>query len=325
MPPASRVARRCCGRHRVRGRAELLVPPAEIRSANGVLDATLTAAPGRVQLGDYAFPGLLYNGAYMPPLLRARLGDTLRVNFRNALPDDPSNLHFHGMNVSPQGRATTSSSTCIRRPFDYEVRIPAAGRQGPGLFGITRTLMAWWTNRSWRYVGRLVVDARSSSFRCSGHAGTLPTHQARRGGEEPNPLHQWPGQSGAGDAPWQMQFWRIGNIGAEAFLKFGIEGLPLYILATDRHLLSAAGVFHASSRMEWCASRIRPDCARSRSRRPARRAEEELRALRATADGHRWRGCTGQAFDAELEETPRRRCCRCARTASRQGASPAPD
>jgi len=26
----------------------------------------------------------------MPPLLRARLGDTLRVNFRNALPDDPS-------------------------------------------------------------------------------------------------------------------------------------------------------------------------------------------------------------------------------------------
>jgi len=29
-----------------------------------------------------------------------------------------------------------------------------------------------------------------------------------------------------------MQFWRIGNIGATAFLKFRIEGMPLYILAT---------------------------------------------------------------------------------------------
>jgi len=49
-----------------------------MRSENGVLNATLRAAAGRVQLGDYAFPGLLYNDSYLPPLLRVQLGDTLR-------------------------------------------------------------------------------------------------------------------------------------------------------------------------------------------------------------------------------------------------------
>jgi len=38
--------------------------------------------------------------------------------------------------------------------------------------------------------------------------------------------------------PGEMQFWRIGNIGATAFLKFRIEGMPLYVLATDGHPLS---------------------------------------------------------------------------------------
>src|SRR5262245_17318879 len=65
-----------------------LVQPQEIRSEGGVLRATLTAAPGRVRLGDVAFDGSLYNGAYLPPLLRPRLGDTMRIAFENHLPDD---------------------------------------------------------------------------------------------------------------------------------------------------------------------------------------------------------------------------------------------
>ena len=62
------------GRADARGQ-ELLIQPPEIRSENGILSATISAAPGRVQLGEFAFPGFLYNGAYMPPLLRPRLGD----------------------------------------------------------------------------------------------------------------------------------------------------------------------------------------------------------------------------------------------------------
>jgi hypothetical protein len=41
------------------GGREPLIQPSEIRSQNGVLDATLTAAPGTVQLDDVTFPGFL--------------------------------------------------------------------------------------------------------------------------------------------------------------------------------------------------------------------------------------------------------------------------
>ena len=105
--------------------------------------------PGRVQLDNLAFPGLLYNGAYLPPLLRPRLGDTMQIRFRNALPDEhsnlpicgatrsdnTSNLHFHGMAVSPKGNSD-NVFVCVEpgREFEYEVRIPATVRQRPGLF-----------------------------------------------------------------------------------------------------------------------------------------------------------------------------------------------
>ncbi len=46
--------------------ADHLVQPKEIRSQKGVLDATLTAAPGMVQLGGLIFPGFLYNGSLLP-------------------------------------------------------------------------------------------------------------------------------------------------------------------------------------------------------------------------------------------------------------------
>jgi FtsP/CotA-like multicopper oxidase with cupredoxin domain len=38
--------------------------------------------------------------------------------------------------------------------------------------------------------------------------------------------------------PNEMQFWRIGHIGATLFIKFRIEGMALYVLATDGHPLS---------------------------------------------------------------------------------------
>jgi suppressor of ftsI len=36
----------------------------------------------------------------------------------------------------------------------------------------------------------------------------------------------------------EMQFWRIAHIGASQFFKFRIEGMPLYVVATDGHALS---------------------------------------------------------------------------------------
>jgi FtsP/CotA-like multicopper oxidase with cupredoxin domain len=38
--------------------------------------------------------------------------------------------------------------------------------------------------------------------------------------------------------PGELQFWRIAHIGATLFIKFRIEGMPLYVLARDGHPLS---------------------------------------------------------------------------------------
>jgi suppressor of ftsI len=35
-----------------------------------------------------------------------------------------------------------------------------------------------------------------------------------------------------------MQFWRIAHIGASEFYRFRVEGMPLYVVATDGHALS---------------------------------------------------------------------------------------
>jgi suppressor of ftsI len=116
-----------------RAERQPLIEPPQIRSQNGVLDTTLTAEPGRIQLGETELPGFFYNGSYLPPLWRIQLGDVLRVRLRNELTEGFTNLHFHGMSVSPRGR---SDNVFIHlspgHEFNYEVKVPSVGRQEPG-------------------------------------------------------------------------------------------------------------------------------------------------------------------------------------------------
>jgi FtsP/CotA-like multicopper oxidase with cupredoxin domain len=239
LGPGAMLTRRSRAEARTR---EPLVPPSEIRSENGVLRATMTAASGRVQVGEFAFPGLLYNGAYVPPLLRPRLGDTMRITFRNQLPDDPSNLHYHGMGVSPQGN---SDNVFIHvhpgQEFEYEVRIPAAGRQRPGFF--------WYHPHAHGVVAKQILGGMSGGLVVDGIERLFPILQGLperfflikhvelgEGNEiisingQINPVVQI--------RPGEMQFWRIGHIGATLFVKFRIEGMPLYVVAKDGHPLS---------------------------------------------------------------------------------------
>ena len=222
--------------------SEPLIQPVEIRSANGILDATLTAAPGPVRLGDRTFSGLLYNGAYVPPTLRARLGDTLRITFRNNLPEQPSNLHYHGMSVSPQG---ISDNVFIHihpgETFQYQVRIPASGRQGPGLF--------WYHPHAHGVVNDQILGGMSGALVVDGIEELFPLlrglperffliKHAKLGDE--TGMVSINGQINPAVAmrAGEMQFWRIAHIGASEFYRFRVEGMALYVVATDGHALS---------------------------------------------------------------------------------------
>ena len=106
-------------------------PPALV-SANGVLDATLEAAPRTIAIGETKLAGAVYNGLYPGPTLRVRPGDLLRVTLVNHL-NEPTNLHFHGIQTSP--RENSDNVHVLVPPgqsFHYEIRIPAD--QPPGLY-----------------------------------------------------------------------------------------------------------------------------------------------------------------------------------------------
>ncbi|WP_334273107.1 multicopper oxidase domain-containing protein [Bradyrhizobium symbiodeficiens] len=218
----------------------------------------MTAAPGPVHLGDRDFSGLLYNGAYVPPTLRVRLGDTLRITFRNNLTSGldrpgnsgpvcagtgtPSNLHFHGMGVSPQ--ANGDNVFVHVQPgdtFEYQLRIPAHGRQGPGLF--------WYHPHAHGFVndqilgglsGALVVDGMERLFpllRGLPERLLLIKHVKMADESEIVSIN---GQVNPAITmrPGELQFWRIAHVGASDFIKCRVEGMPLYIVATDGHALS---------------------------------------------------------------------------------------
>jgi FtsP/CotA-like multicopper oxidase with cupredoxin domain len=166
----------------------------------------------------------------------------MRITFRNNLPDEPSNLHYHGMSVSPQGN---SDNVFVHvhpgDEFRYEVRIPATGRQRPGMF--------WYHPHAHGFVAKQMLGGMSGGLVVDGFETLFPfvrdlperflliKHAELR---EANEVISINGQLNptVQIRPGEMQFWRIANIGATLFIKFQIEGMPLYVMATDGHPLS---------------------------------------------------------------------------------------
>ncbi|MFN7938724.1 MAG: multicopper oxidase family protein [Bryobacteraceae bacterium] len=97
---------------------------ARLASAGGLLEIPLEASPttGRAAARTIEYWG--YNGTLPGPLLEVRPGDTVRVSFRNGLPES-TNLHFHGLHVSPSGAADNPFlDVPPGEQFLYEFSIP---------------------------------------------------------------------------------------------------------------------------------------------------------------------------------------------------------
>lgn len=107
------------------GRGAPLAEPEILHSADGELALSLTAERRTVRIGGKDAVVSAYNGSLPGPTLMLRPGDRLRVSLANRL-DAPTNLHVHGLHVSPSGQG---DNPLVRiapgGSFDYEYRLPA--------------------------------------------------------------------------------------------------------------------------------------------------------------------------------------------------------
>ncbi len=106
-----------------------LIDPPQLSSSGGSLTFNVVASQNAA-----GAPQLTYDGSNVPPTLRLLAGDTLIVNLINNLPTPPAgatylndtNLHYHGLHVSPNA-PSDDSIDMIAMPgqsLQYRISIP---------------------------------------------------------------------------------------------------------------------------------------------------------------------------------------------------------
>jgi suppressor of ftsI len=213
--------------------------PPMLFSRDGELHVELVAAPATYTIGSNQFEGMLYNGQYMPPVWRLRSGDTLTVTLDNRLSQE-TNLHFHGMGISP---SKNGDNVFLHIPagqtFTYKVRIP---EKHVGLF--------WYHPHLHGDVDRQIIGGMSGGIIVDGSERLYPFLKQLT--ERVLLLKHHP--IGRADyqelitvngllspnipiRPGEAQFWQMGNIGADRFLRVTIDGMPFYVIGRDGYFV----------------------------------------------------------------------------------------
>jgi suppressor of ftsI len=205
-------------------------PPARA-SRNGLLETTFEALPDLSEgLGTMS-----YEGSIPGPTLRVRPGDRLKIRLINSLGGRDTNLHTHGMHVSPSGN---SDNVFIHvqdnEIFDYEYEIPADHPAGlywyhPHVHGNSREQVEG------GLAGAIVVE---------GGLDDLPEFQQWT---ERLLVLQGPFRDGHGAQYWvngllnpaisirpgETQRWRILNASANPFFHLALAGHQFHLIEVD--------------------------------------------------------------------------------------------
>jgi len=229
-------------------RRDMFRDPPVAASRDGVLALTLTAGRARVDVAGQQVLAAVYNGSYVPPTLRVHPGDVVRLHLVNAL-DNETNLHAHGMSVSPAGN---SDNVFLHVPpggaQDYEIRIPS--NHAPGLY--------WYHPHPHGHSDDQVRNGMSGALIVEGlldpfaelrdvpeHVLLLKDVQVGHGQIVHRSIGDGVIRSVNGMLnptialrPGETQLWRIGNVGADLYYSLTLDGHRLYEVARDGHRLS---------------------------------------------------------------------------------------
>lgn len=217
-----------------------------VSSRAGVLRLRLVAREQHVSIDGVRVLAKVYNGGFVGPTMAVSPGDTMRIRLVNRL-DEMTNLHFHGMFVSPKAR----SDNIFRmvhpgETAHYVVRVPAD--HDPGLY--------WYHPHMHGLVEPQIFAGMSGTIVVRGLKDRLPValqdittrmlalkdYQVQDGA-----IPQANIDSGAPTtrtvngvvrptftiAPGETQLWRIANIGADIWYDIHIPNHRMVVIAHD--------------------------------------------------------------------------------------------
>jgi FtsP/CotA-like multicopper oxidase with cupredoxin domain len=220
--------------------------PPIISSVDGVIDEEFDVLFSDNEVNGKQFTSPTYNGLYTPPVLKVNPGDTIRLRVRNFI-DQMTNVHYHGMNVSP---LSPSDDIFIMIPptgdFDYVVQVPEDHPVGmfyyhAHLFGLTEYQIMSGLS------GGLIVNGILDPFpQLDGITqqvmylkdvqiidGTVPQGDDIDISAPTNPTVNGQTNPVLSIRPGETQFWQIANIGADHYYDLELEGHQFYEIERD--------------------------------------------------------------------------------------------
>lgn len=234
-----------------------------VRSAradgDGIVEFALEATQEWMDVGGRSAFLYAFNGQIPGPIIEARPGDEVRIEFRNRLPET-TNLHFHGLHIPPTGNA---DNVMLRiapgESLDYRFTIPVSHPSGT----------FWYHPHVHEAAARQVSRGLAGAFIVRNDSDSIPEiNQAPEtllvlqdfsidsAGRplEPNMMERMLGREGSlvtvsGRANPQVQIQRDGwlrlrivNASSSRFYRLWLEEHAFYLVATDGGFLSTPEV-----------------------------------------------------------------------------------
>jgi suppressor of ftsI len=218
----------------------------ELRAVDGVLRATLTAKEREVEIAGQPIRGRVFNGSFVAPTLRVRPGERIELELVNHLME-PTNLHFHGLHVSPGGEADNIFRMVNPdERVQYVLEIPLDHPTG-----------TFWYHPHMHHLaleqvfggmsGVIVIDGLQERLPLDlqgidEHLFALKDYQLDDAGaillenvpRDPT-TRTVNGQINPAltMAPGETQLWRFANVGAEIFYQLRLNGHAFHVIAED--------------------------------------------------------------------------------------------
>jgi suppressor of ftsI len=226
--------------------------PQILDSRNGLLQVTLTQAPARITVAGRSFSSNVFNGQYIPPVLRMQRGDQLELQLVNRIGradvqiDGPqqTNLHYHGMVVPPVAPGDdVFLDVAPNAEYAYRWQVPDDHSQGthwyhPHSHGLVEPQILSGMS------GMLVIDGLILQH-YTAYTGLVERHLLLKDIVLPGANPDGPNTKTINGLlggtlrmqPNEMQVWNLGNLGADAYFDLAIDGAQVWEINRDGNVL----------------------------------------------------------------------------------------